>query len=86
MSTLPVEIVAADRMVCRIDEATLVTARSVEGEIGVMANHQPLLAMLAEGDVRVKSNEGEWVGHVDGGFLAVDHNRVLIVSEVVTTD
>lgn len=86
MSTLPVELVAADRRVFRIEEATFVSARSIEGELGIMANHQPILAMLSEGEVRVKSAEGETVAHVNGGFLCVDHNRVLIVSEVATTD
>ncbi|WP_432505079.1 F0F1 ATP synthase subunit epsilon [Kineococcus arenarius] len=79
---LQVELVAADRSVWS-GEATLVRARTVEGEIGIMAGHEPLLAVLAEGEVSVTAGGGGTTVHVDGGFFSVDSDKVTIVAETV---
>ncbi|MGL5928331.1 MAG: F0F1 ATP synthase subunit epsilon [Dermatophilaceae bacterium] len=82
MMPLQVELVAADRKVWE-GQATQVSARSVDGELGIMPGHQPLLCVLAEGEVRVDV-DGSWrSATVDGGFLSVDHDRVTIVAESV---
>lgn len=83
MSALKVELVAADRQVWT-GEASMVRARSVDGEIGIMPGHTPILSVLAEGDVVIKTESGERTVGVDGGFLSVDHDTVTIVSETVT--
>ena len=81
---LQVEVVAADRKVWS-GEASMVVARTVEGEIGVLPGHAPLLAVLAEGDVRVTPVSGEPVtATLGGGFVSVEHDRVTIVSDVAT--
>lgn len=78
---LQVELVAADRKVWE-GEASQVSARSVEGDLGVLPGHQPTLVVLAEGQVRI--NAGGWrTATVDGGFMSVDHDRVTIVAETV---
>ena len=79
---LRVELVAADRKVWE-GEADQVSARSIEGDLGILPGHQPLLCVLAEGEVRVHA-EGTWrAAQVDGGFMSVDHDRVTIVAESV---
>lgn len=83
MSQLTVEVVAADRVVWE-GEARQVSARTVEGDLGVLPGHEPLLAVLGEGDVTVHGEGGTRTLHVDGGFLSVDSDQVRIVSEVVT--
>ena len=52
MSTLQVELVAADRKVWE-GEATQVSARSIDGDLGILPGHTPILAVLVEGDVRI---------------------------------
>lgn len=80
---LQVELVAADRSVWS-GEATLVRARTAEGEIGIMAGHEPLLAILAPGDVAIASSGSDGVtATVSGGFFSVDHDKVTIVAETV---
>ena len=66
-------------------EASQVTARTTEGEIGILTGHEPLLAVLAEGQVRVTDSAGT-VHRVDAldGFLSVDHDRVEIVARNAT--
>jgi F-type H+-transporting ATPase subunit epsilon len=83
MSHLYVELVAADRKVWE-GEAKQVSARTVEGELGILPGHTPLLGILVSGDVRIKSMAGQiHVATIDSGFLSVDHDRVTIVAEAV---
>ena len=78
---LQVELVAADRLVWS-GEATMVIARTTEGDVGVLPNHAPVLSVLVDGVVDVQTAEGEtWVAAVDAGFLSVAGNRVSILSE-----
>lgn len=84
MSQLTVEVVAADRMVWE-GTASSVSARTLEGELGVLPGHEPMLSILADCDVRVSPVDGQpRTVHVDGGFLSVDQDTVRIVSETVT--
>lgn len=85
MSSLQVEVVAADRQVWE-GEATQVTARTVDGEIGILPGHTPLLAVLAAGEVGIHTGSGRSTATVDGGLMSVDHDRVTIVSEQVSAD
>ncbi len=82
MSQLQVELVAADRKVWS-GEASQVSARSIDGDIGILPGHSPLLVILAEGEVRIHADGGVQTASVDGGFLSVEHDRVTIISEVV---
>ena len=83
MSQLHVELVAADRKVWE-GEAKEVTARTVEGELGILPGHTPLLGILVTGDVRIRSTSGQThTASIDSGFLSVDHDRVTIVAETV---
>lgn len=78
---LQVELVAADRLVWS-GEATMVIARTTEGDVGILPGHAPMLSVVIEGVVDVQTAEGEtWVAAVDAGFLSVAENRVSILSE-----
>lgn len=78
---LQVELVAADRLVWS-GEATMVIARTTEGDVGILPNHAPMLSLMVDGVVDVQTDGGEtWVAAVDAGFLSVAHNRISILSE-----
>ncbi|HSJ19668.1 MAG TPA: F0F1 ATP synthase subunit epsilon [Nocardioidaceae bacterium] len=78
---LHVELVAADRLVWS-GEATMVIARTTEGDVGVLPNHAPMLSLMVDGVVDVQTADGEtWVAAVDAGFLSVANNRISILSE-----
>jgi F-type H+-transporting ATPase subunit epsilon len=77
---LAVELVSADRLVWS-GEASFVVARTAEGEMGVLPGHAPVLAVLAEGELRISPTSGEAVvAQLDSGFLSVEHDRVTVVS------
>ncbi len=81
---LQVELVSADQKVWS-GEASMVVARTVDGDLGVLPGHTPVLAVLAPSDITIRPNEGgELIAHCDGGFLSVEHDRVMIVSDSAT--
>ena len=82
MSQLHVELVAADRKVWS-GEASMVRARSVEGELGILPGHTPLLGVLVSGDVTIHGDGGAQTATIDSGFLSVEHDRVTIVADSV---
>ncbi len=81
MAELQVEIVAADHFVWS-GAAKLVKARSVDGEIGVLPGHVPMLSVLAAGDLEIEPvSESRFSVQVDGGFFSVESDRVVIVAD-----
>ena len=77
---LTVTLVSAEEEVWH-GEASLVVAKTVEGEIGFMPGHEPVLAILAEGEVRVTTTDGNVItAKADDGFLSVDNDVVTIVA------
>src|SRR3954451_20726807 len=78
---LQVELVAADRTVWS-GQATMVVAKTAEGDIGVLRNHMPVFSLLVDGAVGIIPADGERMfAAVDGGFLSVANNRVSILSQ-----
>jgi F-type H+-transporting ATPase subunit epsilon len=68
--SLEVHVVTPEREVWSGD-ATLVVARGVEGDVGIMAQHAPLLIRLAVGPLTVRREGEDLLAVVDGGFLHV---------------
>lgn len=80
MAKLNVALVTPERQVARI-EVDMVTAPSVMGQVGILPEHQPLLADLVEGPVIFKAGNSTETYAVSGGFLEVDRNKVIILAE-----
>lgn len=77
---LSVNVVSADQQIWT-GEASQVTARTTEGEIGILPGHQPVLAILASGQVRVRQADGTIVeANAADGFLSVENDTVTIVA------
>jgi len=62
--------------------ATIVIARTPEGELGIMADHEPLMGALATGPVEIEAESGErtTIG-VHGGFIQVLDNQVTLITD-----
>ena len=62
---------------CGPGEATMVLARTADGDVGILPHHAPLLGTLADGAVLIRQESGDpVVAVVHGGFLSVADNRV----------
>jgi len=80
MSSLTVTVVSATAEVWS-GAASMVVARTTEGEIGILAGHEPTLGVLAAGEVRITTADGQKVtAQAEDGFLSVDNNQVTIVA------
>ena len=81
MSSLRVEFVSPEKRVWS-GEATLVSARTLDGDLGILPGHTPLLGALVDGLVSIKGVDGTVSEfNVHGGFLSVAKNRVSILGE-----
>jgi F-type H+-transporting ATPase subunit epsilon len=81
MATLNVAMVSTRRNVWE-GEASLVVMRTLDGEVGIMPGHSPLLGMLADGPLLIRPIEGEDVrAYIHEGFVTVDSDRVIVLAE-----
>ncbi len=78
---LKLEVVSASRIVWS-GEAVQVIARTVEGDIGILPGHEPVLALLVPSRVEIVTNDGRQEAlYVDGGFISVAEGRVSILAQ-----
>ena len=72
---------AADRVVWSGTSSNII-AKTVEGEIGILPGHSPLLAVLEPSAVVIFCDDGRReVVAVEGGFISVSQGRVSVLSE-----
>ncbi|GAA4944582.1 F0F1 ATP synthase subunit epsilon [Uniformispora flossi] len=82
MAELHVELVAADRKVWS-GEATIVVARTTDGDVGLQPGHTPLLGVLESGPVTIRQADGNTVvAAVHGGFVSFENNRLAVLAEI----
>ena len=78
---MQVEVVSADRVVWS-GESSNIIAKTVEGEIGILPGHEPVLGVLVPSAVVIfDEGGGREVVAVDGGFISMSQGRVSILSE-----
>jgi F-type H+-transporting ATPase subunit epsilon len=67
------------------DEVEMVSTRTVIGSIGILANHEPLLAMLDPTELRLYRSDSEIVRFAQGeGYLQmIDNHALILVEEAV---
>jgi F-type H+-transporting ATPase subunit epsilon len=86
-TTFKVEVLTPEGEVFNDDVEMISTVTSV-GSIGILAHHQPLLAMLDPTELRLYKSESEVVRYAQGeGFLQMTGDRALVlVDEVFSVD
>lgn len=82
MAEIAAELVAVERSLWS-GKATLVTAQTTEGEIGVYPGHQPMLGQLVDdGVVTITPVDGKkLVAAVNGGFLSISRDKITILAD-----
>ena len=82
---LHVEVVSATRVVWS-GEATNIIAKTIDGDMGILPGHEPVLAILVPGAIQVYCPDAtREIFAVDGGFISVARGRVSILSEYAAT-
>lgn len=81
--TLLCEIVTPERILYT-NEVRMVVAPTLEGEIGILPLHAPLVTVLAPGEIRVRygdsESEIEWFA-IAGGYLQVHEDKVIVLAD-----
>lgn len=83
MDYLTVNVVTPDGLVYD-HHAAIVVAKTVDGELGILPKHAPLIVPLAIDEVRIKRTDSDthvdWIA-VNGGILEVRDNVVSIIAD-----
>jgi F-type H+-transporting ATPase subunit epsilon len=80
VATFRLEIVTAERMIFA-DEVNEVVAWGVQGQLGILPHHAPLMTMLQPGDLVIKKDNEEEYLVISGGFLEVRPDKVIILAD-----
>ena len=80
MSTFLLEIVTPERKVYAQD-VNMVIVRGLQGELGIMPGHIPLVTPLQIGPLRIKKGNEETIVAVNGGFVEVRKDKVVVLAE-----
>ena len=80
MAKLKFEIVTAERVVYS-DEVDVVVAPGVEGQLGILPQHAPLMTMLQPGELMIRKGGEEESIFVSGGFLEVQGDKVVVLAD-----
>ena len=78
--SIRVDIVTAERLVFSQD-ADIVMVPGVEGEMGILPHHEPIMTMIKPGEVLVRKGTEEYSLAVSGGFLEVTPDRITILAD-----
>ena len=80
MATFKLEVITAERVVFS-DEVDAVVAWGIEGQLGILPHHAPLMTMLRPGDLLIRKGGEEHHLAVSGGFLEVRPDKVIILAD-----
>jgi len=80
MSSIRLDIVTAERIVYS-EEVDIVVAPGIEGQLGILPHHAPLMTALQSGELRVKKGGEEFFMAISGGFLEVRPDRIIVLAD-----
>ena len=81
MAALALTIVTPDREVVREEAVSLVLAPSIDGQVGILPSHAPLVTSLAEGTLEIRRDGSPGYLSVTGGFMEVMNDKVVVLAE-----
>jgi len=80
MASMRLEIVTAERLVYS-EEIEVLVAPGIDGELGILPSHTPLLTELKPGEIRVVKDREDTYMAVSGGFMEVLGNKITILAD-----
>jgi len=82
---LHLEIVTPERLAYS-DEVDMVLVPGVDGELGILPNHTPLVSLLGVGELTIRKGGQEELFAIAGGFLQVRPDKVVVMAETADLD
>lgn len=80
MPKMQLDIVTAERQVVN-EQVDYISAPGIDGELGILPRHAPLLTALAPGELRYKKEGDEYSFAIGGGFMEVRPDRVTVLAD-----
>lgn len=80
MSSLKLDIVTAERIVYS-EDVDAVVAPGIEGQLGILPHHAPLMTILQAGELLVRKGGNEDSLVISGGFLEVRPDRIIVLAD-----
>jgi F-type H+-transporting ATPase subunit epsilon len=77
---LRLDIVTVERLVYS-EDVDMVIAPGIEGQLGILPSHAPLLTALTFGELRAKRGDGEESFAISGGFMEVQPDQVIVLAD-----
>ena len=80
MASIKLEIVTAERVVYT-EDVDIVIAPGMEGQLGILPHHAPLMTILQSGEILARRGNDEDIMAISGGFLEVRPDHVIILAD-----
>jgi F-type H+-transporting ATPase subunit epsilon len=81
MATIRLDVVTAERLVLS-EDVDIVIAPGIEGQLGILPHHAPLMTLLDAGELIARKGQEEISLAVAGGFLEVGKDRVIVLADI----
>jgi F-type H+-transporting ATPase subunit epsilon len=82
---LRLEIVTPERLAYE-DDVDMVLVPGIEGEMGILPHHTPLVSLLGVGELTIRKGGQEELFAIAGGFLQVRPDKVVVMAETADLD
>ncbi len=80
MTRLYLKVVTPDKLFFE-GEIDMLVARTIEGDVGILLNHSPLVTILDIGRLVIKNGDERKVAACAGGYIDVRNNNITVVSD-----
>jgi len=80
MATIKLDVVTAERVVFS-EDVDVVVAPGIEGQLGILPHHAPLMTMLQPGELLIRKGGADFCIAITGGFLEVRPDRIIILAD-----
>ena len=78
--TIKLDVVSVERMVFSGD-VDMILAPGLEGQLGILPRHAPLMTILAAGELLARHGNEEFILAISGGFLEVQPDHVIVLAD-----
>ena len=75
------EVVSPERRAVT-DEVDMVVVPGIEGQLGILPHHTPLISALGIGELKIRKGTSEQVMLISGGFVEVRPDRVVVMADI----
>ena len=80
MALFNLEIVTPLKVAYR-EQVKMIIVRTVDGDMGILPNHAPLVTALAVGEMTIRKEDGNQQYFIAGGFLEISKDKVVILAD-----